>query len=124
MIFATFIGVDKHDKCVTFAAFLLSHEIIGDDTWAFNNLKKSMERNAVVIVTDQCPAMKVNIRNAFSAENGLHSIKHRLYMSYIMQKFPIKLGNHLCKETDFMEKMKAYIWSSVLEIDEFEIGWK
>ncbi|XP_074383461.1 protein FAR1-RELATED SEQUENCE 1-like [Apium graveolens] len=81
-------------------------------------------RNAVVIVTDQCPAMKVAIRNAFSAENGLLAIKHRLYMWHIMQKFSIKLGNRLCKETDFMEKMKAYIWSSVLEIDKFEIGWK
>ncbi|XP_074336520.1 protein FAR1-RELATED SEQUENCE 9-like [Apium graveolens] len=36
----------------------------------------------------------------------------------------IKLGNRLCKETNFMEKMKAYIWSSVLEIYEFDIGWK
>ncbi|XP_074358106.1 protein FAR1-RELATED SEQUENCE 5-like [Apium graveolens] len=124
MIFAPFTGVDKHDKCVTFVACLLSHESIGDYTWAFSNLKKVMGRNAVVIVTDQCPAMKVAIRNAFSAENGLFAIKHRLCMWHIMQKFPIKLGNRLCKETDFMEKMKAYIWSSVLEIDEFEIGWK
>ncbi|WOG86781.1 hypothetical protein DCAR_0205999 [Daucus carota subsp. sativus] len=34
------------------------------------------------------------------------------------------LGNRLCKETDFMEKMKTYIWSSNLEIDKFESGWK
>ena len=34
-----------------------------------------------------------------------------------------QLGNRLCKETDFMEKMKDYIWSSNLEIAEFEHGW-
>ena len=35
-----------------------------------------------------------------------------------------QLGNRLCKETDFMEKMKAYFWSSNLEIEEFENGWE
>ena len=34
-----------------------------------------------------------------------------------------QLGNRLCKETDFMQKMKDYIWSSNLEIAEFEHGW-
>ena len=36
----------------------------------------------------------------------------------------MQLGNRLCKETDFMDKMKRYIWSSHLEIDEFEQGWE
>ncbi|XP_074368719.1 protein FAR1-RELATED SEQUENCE 5-like [Apium graveolens] len=35
----------------------------------------------------------------------------------------LQLGNRLCKETDFMEKMKTYIWSSILETDEFERSW-
>ncbi|KAK1351942.1 hypothetical protein POM88_053823 [Heracleum sosnowskyi] len=91
MIFAPFTGVDKHDKCVTFAACLLSQESVTDYSWTFSHFVKAMGRNPVVIVTDQCAAMK--------------------------------LGNRLCKETDFMEKMKTYIWSSIIEIDEFEIGW-
>ncbi|KAK1389608.1 hypothetical protein POM88_017786 [Heracleum sosnowskyi] len=97
MIFAPFTGVDKHDKCVTFAACLLSQESIEDYTWAFDHFVKSKGRNPVVIITDQCTAMK---------------------------KFPVKLGNPLCKETDFMEKMKNRIWSSNLEIHEFEEGWE
>nr|XP_017228025.1 PREDICTED: protein FAR1-RELATED SEQUENCE 5-like [Daucus carota subsp. sativus] len=92
MIFAPFTGVDKHDRCVTFAACLLSKEDVAHYNWAFKQFVKAMGRNLVIFITDQCPAMK--------------------------------LGNRLCKETDFMEKMKTYIWSSNLEIDEFESGWK
>ncbi|KAK1397110.1 hypothetical protein POM88_006973 [Heracleum sosnowskyi] len=123
MIFAPFTGVDKHYKCVTFAACLLSQESIEDYTWAFDHFVKAI-RNPVVIVTDQCAAMKVAVPASFSAKNGLIESKHRLCMWHIMQKFPIKLGNRLCKETDFMEKMKKYTWSSILEIDEFEKGWE
>lgn len=36
----------------------------------------------------------------------------------------LQLGNRLCKETDFMEKMKNYIWSSIIKIDEFERRWE
>ncbi|KAK1378786.1 hypothetical protein POM88_025530 [Heracleum sosnowskyi] len=123
MIFAPFTGVDKHDKCVTFAACLLSQESVTDYSWAFSHFVKAMGRNPVVIVTDQCAAMKVAIRDTFVAVNGLVASKHRLCMWHIMDKFPMKLGNRLCKETDFMEKMKTYVWSSIIEIDEFEAGW-
>ncbi|XP_074346790.1 uncharacterized protein LOC141685597 [Apium graveolens] len=34
------------------------------------------------------------------------------------------LGNLLCKETDFMEKIKTYIWSSIIETEEFESKWE
>ncbi|XP_074324148.1 protein FAR1-RELATED SEQUENCE 5-like [Apium graveolens] len=42
MIFAPFTGVDKHYRCVTFAACLLSHESIVDYSWAFDHLAKAM----------------------------------------------------------------------------------
>ncbi|XP_074362532.1 protein FAR1-RELATED SEQUENCE 5-like [Apium graveolens] len=99
MIFVPFTGVDKHYRCVTFTACLLSHE-------------------------NQCPAMKVAVRDVFSDVNGLVATKHRLCMWHIMEKFPVKLGNQLCKETNFMEKMKMYIWSPVIKIEEFERGWE
>ncbi|KAK1400807.1 hypothetical protein POM88_000412 [Heracleum sosnowskyi] len=123
MIFAPFTGVDKHDKCVTFAACLLSQESVTDYSWAFSHFLKAMGRNLVVIVTDQCAVMKVVILDTFVAVNGLVASNHRLCMWHIMDKFPMKLCNRLCKETDFMEKMKTYIWSSIIEIDEFEAGW-
>ena len=36
----------------------------------------------------------------------------------------VQLGNFLCKETEFMGKMKNVIWSSNIEAAEFEEGWK
>ncbi|KAK1396112.1 hypothetical protein POM88_005975 [Heracleum sosnowskyi] len=124
LIFAPFTGVDKHEKCVTFASCLLSHESVTDYSWAFGHFVKAMGRNPVLIITDQCAAMKVAVPAIFSSINGLVASKHRLCMWHILQKFPVKLGNRLCKETDFMEKMKIYIWSSNIDIDEFERGWE
>ncbi|XP_074364295.1 protein FAR1-RELATED SEQUENCE 5-like [Apium graveolens] len=93
MIFAPFTGVDKHDLCVTFAACLLCH------------------------------AMKAAVPEVFKATNEYPATKHRLCMWHIIQKSPLKLDNRLCKETDFMEKMKKFIWSSTIEPDEFKSGW-
>ncbi|KAK1353754.1 hypothetical protein POM88_052119 [Heracleum sosnowskyi] len=83
-----------------------------------------MGRNPVFIVTDQCAAMKQAIPNCFKATDDFPASRHRLCMWHITEKFPAKLGNFLCKETEFMEKIKKYIWSSVIEPDEFEQGWK
>lgn len=83
-----------------------------------------MGRRPVVIVTDQCPAMKQAIPLSFPATDIFPATKHRLCMWHIMEKFPLKLGNYLYKETNFMEQMKTYIWSSTLEHAEFENGWK
>nr|XP_017245913.1 PREDICTED: protein FAR1-RELATED SEQUENCE 5-like [Daucus carota subsp. sativus] len=94
MIFAPFTGVDKHEKCVTFAACLLAKEDVTHYKWVFDQFSTCMKRHPVVIITDQCPAMK------------------------------IALGNRLCKETNFMKKMKKYIWSNHLDIAEFEQGWQ
>ncbi|XP_074327584.1 protein FAR1-RELATED SEQUENCE 5-like [Apium graveolens] len=102
LIFAPFTSVDKHDKCITFASCLLSHESVAEYSWAFGHL--------------------VSVRDVFSDVNGLVRSKHRLCIWHIMEKFPVKLGNRLCKETDFMEKMKTYIWSSIIETEEFESG--
>ncbi|KAK1351229.1 hypothetical protein POM88_054546 [Heracleum sosnowskyi] len=83
-----------------------------------------MGRNLVCIVTDQCAIMKQAIPNCFKATDDFPASRHRLCMWHITEKFPAKLGNFLCKETEFMEKIKKYIWSSVIEPDEFEQGWK
>ncbi|XP_074341949.1 protein FAR-RED ELONGATED HYPOCOTYL 3-like [Apium graveolens] len=120
MIFAPFIGVDKHDRCVTFAACLLAKEDISHYTWAFQHFLKAMKRNPVLMATDQCPVMKAVVPEVFKAANEYPATKHRLCMWHIMQKFPITPGNRLCKKTDFMEKMKKFIWSSNIEPYEFE----
>ncbi|KAK1389184.1 hypothetical protein POM88_017362 [Heracleum sosnowskyi] len=83
-----------------------------------------MGQNPVCIVTDQCPAMNQVIHMSFPSTNEFPATKHRLCMWHIMEKFPAKLGNFICKETALMENMKKYIWSSTIEPFEFERGWK
>ncbi|KAK1389188.1 hypothetical protein POM88_017366 [Heracleum sosnowskyi] len=83
-----------------------------------------MGQNPVCIVTDQCPAMNQVIPMSFPATNEFPATKHHLCMWHIMEKFPAKLGNFICKETALMENMKKYIWSSTIEPFEFERGWK
>ncbi|KAK1353767.1 hypothetical protein POM88_052132 [Heracleum sosnowskyi] len=122
--FSPFTGVDKHNKCVTFASTLLSKEDVTHFTWAFEALLEAMGKNPVCIVTDQCAAMKQAIPNCFKATDDFPASRHRLCMWHITEKFPTKLGNFLCKETEFMEKIKKYLWSSIIEPDEFEQGWK
>ncbi|XP_074361300.1 protein FAR1-RELATED SEQUENCE 5-like, partial [Apium graveolens] len=90
LFFAPFTGVDKNDRCVIFASFLLSHESVADYSWAFGHLVKAMGRNPILIITDQCPAMKVFVRDVFSDVNGLVLSKHRLCLWHIMEKFPVK----------------------------------
>lgn len=91
MVFCPFTGVDKNDKCVTFAFALLSKEDISHFKWAFDHLLKAMGRHPVVIVTDQCPAMKQAVPLSFPATDEFPATKHRLCMWHILQKFPIKV---------------------------------
>ncbi|KAK1394529.1 hypothetical protein POM88_013585 [Heracleum sosnowskyi] len=87
-----------------------------------------MGRNPVVIVTDQCPAMKQAIPISCAATNEFPAMRHRLFCIivhvYLYVVLFLHLWNYLCKKTNFMEKMKKYIWSSTLELAEFEKGWK
>lgn len=78
MIFAPFTGVDRYDRCVTFTACLISKEDITHYSWAFDHLVKAVGRNPVLIVTDQCSAIKVAVSASFSLTNGLVVSKHRL----------------------------------------------
>ena len=91
MVFCPFTGVDKYDKCVTFAFALLSKEDIPHFKWAFDELVKAMGRNPVCIITDQCPAMKQAVPVSFAAREGNPATKHRLCMWHIMEKFPMKV---------------------------------
>ena len=91
MIFAPFTGVDKHNKCVTFASTLLSKEDVEHFSWAFKALLKAMGRNPVCIVTDQCPAMKQAVPICFKETDDFPATRHRLCMWHITEKFPAKV---------------------------------
>lgn len=91
MVFCPFTGIDKYEKCVTFGFALLSKEDIPNFKWAFDEFLKSMGRNPVCIITDQCPAMKQAIPVSFSAKDGNCATKHRLCMWHIMEKISSKV---------------------------------
>ena len=59
MIFAPFTRVDEYDKCVSFTACLLCQESFFHYSWAFNHFVKATGKNPVIVVIDQCPAMKI-----------------------------------------------------------------
>ena len=91
MVFAPFTCVDKHDRCVTFAACLLSKEDVPHYNRAFKHFVKAMGRNPVVFITDQCPTMKVSVPASFCGENNMVASKHCLCMWHIMKKFHVKV---------------------------------
>ncbi|XP_074376904.1 protein FAR1-RELATED SEQUENCE 5-like [Apium graveolens] len=115
LIFAPFTGVDKHDRCVTFASCLLSHESVADYSWVFVHLLKAMGRNHVLIITDQCPAMKVSVRDVFSDVNGIVRSKLRLCMWHIMEKFLVKMM--IDKFKRIQEKFKAFYYAYDVDSD-------
>ncbi|XP_074346818.1 protein FAR1-RELATED SEQUENCE 5-like [Apium graveolens] len=117
MVFVPFIGIDNHWKSCTFASALLNSENESNFMWSCEMLLKVFPRPPKCIITDQCPAMKVEISKIFPG-----SI-HRYCMWHIMQKFPGKVGPVFYAESGFMDKLNKFVWSSHLTVAEFEQGW-
>lgn len=92
MVFTPLTGVDKHNKCVTFASSLLSKEDVPHFSWAFKAFLNAMGRNPVCIVTDQCPAIKVAVPEIFKTTSDYLASRHRLCMWHITEKFPAKVS--------------------------------
>ncbi|KAL2944187.1 Protein FAR1-RELATED SEQUENCE 5 [Bienertia sinuspersici] len=119
MIFGPFTGVDHHKRCVTFAGSFITKEDVSSFEWLFNTFLKGMGgKEPVCLITDQDPAMGIAIKNVFS------KTKHRYCMWHIMKKMPDKVGRAITKETDFLEKLCACVWSLEIEPGEFERSWK
>ncbi|XP_074376897.1 protein FAR1-RELATED SEQUENCE 5-like [Apium graveolens] len=102
---------------VTFASALLNHENEINFTWACEMVLKVFGRPPKCIITDQCLAMKTTIFKVFP------DCIHRYCIWHIMQKFPAKVGLVFCAESDFMEKLNKFVWSSHFTVAEFESGW-
>jgi zinc finger SWIM domain-containing protein 3 len=86
MVFVPFTGVDHHKKCVTFGAGLLCNETIETYKWLLDKfLKAHDEKQPMLTLTDQDPAMKHAVIDVFNK-----SI-HRLCTWHITQKLPLKV---------------------------------
>ncbi|KAL3627322.1 hypothetical protein CASFOL_028685 [Castilleja foliolosa] len=117
LIFAPFTGIDNHGKIITFAAGLLSKEDTESYSWIFEKFKHCMGRCPTMIITDQDPTMRSAV------ELVLKDTMHRLCMWHITKKIPDKVVGLSKNEASFKQEIDAYIWSELIEHDEFEKGW-
>ncbi|GJW71120.1 FAR1-related sequence 5-like protein [Tanacetum coccineum] len=99
MVFVPFTGINHHNHCITFAAGLLSDEIVGAYKWLLEEFKNSFGKDPNVVITDQDPSMKIAIPECFP------NSRHRLCMWHIMQKLVTKVGAAICNKTDFKRRI-------------------
>ncbi|XP_074300760.1 protein FAR1-RELATED SEQUENCE 5-like [Silene latifolia] len=118
MAFTPFTGVDNHKKSVTFAAALIDHENDGSSILVFKKFLDCMgNKEPQCILTNQDPAIKLGVCSLFK------KARHRYCMWHIMKKLTDKVESHICKETDFVERICAVVWDTDLEPIEFEEKW-
>lgn len=86
MVFVPFTAIDNHKKSVTVGAGLLSEETLENFKWLLEAFLKSHGgKQPVLVLTDQCLAMKQAIPKV------LTNSRHRLCMWHIMSKVPKKV---------------------------------
>ncbi|KAL9671089.1 hypothetical protein QQ045_008654 [Rhodiola kirilowii] len=117
LVFVPFTGVDNQLRSVTLAAGLISMEDVDSYTWLLTCFKTLLEREPSVIVTDQDASMKAAIATIFP------SSRHRFRMWHITEKLQAKVGISKCRETSFLNSIKAVIWGEYNDCKEFEVTW-
>ncbi|VFQ84202.1 unnamed protein product [Cuscuta campestris] len=117
MIFAPFTGVDNHCKCVTFGAGLLTREDDESYAWLFRCFLNAMGNAPKCIITDQDPSLRGATQKAFPQTS------HRYCMWHIMKKVGGKVDDELAKDSEFLTKLNAIVWSHYLEPIDFEKKW-
>lgn len=89
MPFAAFVGVNHHGKSILLGCGLLSGEDTNSFVWLFKSwLRCMLEKAHLVIMTDQCKAMKNAIELVFP------TTRHRWCLWHIMKFFPEKLSGY------------------------------
>ncbi|GKB11997.1 FAR1-related sequence 5-like protein, partial [Tanacetum coccineum] len=117
MVFVPFTGIDNHHRSVTLAAALLSNERAKSYGWLLRAFKKAFDREPMVAVTDQDPAMKISVEKEFN------NSRHRLCMWHIMEKLSTKVGPVLCQNKAFKKRICDIVWTDTIEPSEFEREW-
>ncbi|VFQ60774.1 unnamed protein product [Cuscuta campestris] len=117
MIFAPFTSVDNHCKCITFGAGLLTREDDESYAWLFRRFLNAMGNAPKCIITDQ----DLSLRGA--AQKAFPRTSHRYCMWHIMKKVGGKVDDELAKDSEFLTKLNAIVWSHYLEPIDFEKKW-
>jgi zinc finger SWIM domain-containing protein 3 len=85
MVLVPFTGIDNHNRCITFACGLISHEDMDSYKWLLSMFKQTFVNEPKVVVTDQDPSVRQIINDAFPRS------RHRFCMWHIMQKLSTKV---------------------------------
>ncbi|XP_074289045.1 protein FAR1-RELATED SEQUENCE 5-like [Silene latifolia] len=119
MIFAPFIGVDHHKRCVTFGAGLLINESKESFAWLFTKFLEAMGgRYPLCIITDEDLGIEGGLKKVFKDK-----VQHRYCMWHILKKLPEKVGPVICRETEFLKEINSCVWGEDVEPAKFEERW-
>lgn len=119
MVFVPFTGVDQHKRCVILGAGLLAHEDVESYVWLFNAFLEAMDgSHPKVIISDQCPAMKIAIEKVFPGT------PHRLCTWHIMKKLREKISAGMWQDKEFKKRFNNCVWNNLLDREEFEAEWE
>lgn len=117
MPFGMFVGVNNHFQSVIFAGVLLTNETALSFNWVFAEFVAMMGgKPPVTILTDQCKAMTIAIRET------LKKTKHRWCKWHILRKAQEVLGNVYRTHKDFADEFNKVL-HHMLTMDEFELAW-
>ncbi|XP_074297664.1 protein FAR1-RELATED SEQUENCE 5-like [Silene latifolia] len=118
MVFVPFTGIDRHKRCITFAAGLIGDESIECYRWQFKTFLEAMGgRHPRITITDQDKSMKSVVPEVFKEST------HGLCMWHIMKKLREKVSYQLFQDEDFKSRINRCAWNNQLEPDEFEEQW-
>ncbi|KAL9683148.1 hypothetical protein QQ045_014964 [Rhodiola kirilowii] len=117
LVFVPFTGIDNQLRSVTLAAGLISMEDVDSYIWLLTCFKTMLERDPLVIVTDQDASMKSAIATVFPLS------RDRFCMWHITEKLQAKVGISKCRETGFLQSIQAVIWGEYNDHHEFEEAW-
>ncbi|XP_025662062.1 protein FAR1-RELATED SEQUENCE 5-like [Arachis hypogaea] len=113
--FASFVGVNHHDKSILLGCALLENEEIPSYEWVFTQWLTCMGTAPQCIITDQCRSIFGAIRKA------LPNTRHRWCIWHIMKKFPQKLGGYR-RYGELYADLRNIVFNSRTE-ESFERKW-
>ncbi|KAJ1695920.1 hypothetical protein LUZ63_012618 [Rhynchospora breviuscula] len=118
MPLAPFIGVNHHWQNIYFGVAMLRSEMKVSFVWLFQTWVKAMYgKKPKTIITDQCPSMRIAIKEVFP------NTVHRCCQWHVMRKASDHLGALYNLKDGFEDELKRVINCS-MTVSEFEEDWR